>query len=120
MIDIMAVYEALKSIGTPEVPYEDQDSLVSRLVHDFFGGEILKTRIRKGWHFYNRIDGLRIDFTRPDIAKSMKESHFEDIPATPDETYCFFEDEEYSSFLLRFVRAFEDAIGLKKYQSDIA
>lgn len=120
MIYFMAVYESLKSSVTPEVPLKDQDSLVSRLIHDFFGGEILKTPIKNGWHFYNRIDGLRIDFTRPDFAKSMKESNFVDIPSAPDETYCFYEEEEYSSFLMRFVRAFEDVIGLKKNQTDFA
>lgn len=110
----MIVYESLKRSRTQDIPQEDQDSLVSMLIHDLFGGEILKTRKKRGWHFYNRVDGLRVDFTRSEMDKSDKEKHFEDIPATPDETYCYFEQEEYSSFLLRFTGAFEEAVGLDR------
>lgn len=94
----------------------EQASLISLLIHDIFGGEILKTRIKKGWHFYNRIEGNRVDFTNSVLNTSSDEIKFEDIPATPDETYCYFEDAEYSTFLMRFVRAFEDAVGLDKYR----
>jgi hypothetical protein len=87
------------------------------LIHDIFGGEILKTRNRRGWHYYNRVDGLRLDFSRKKMDKSIKKHDFEDIPATPDETYDYFEMEEYSSFLTRFVRSFEDAFGLDKYNA---
>jgi hypothetical protein len=120
MFDLMIVHEALKRSRTPEVPPEDQDSLISMIIHDFFGGEILKTPGKKGWHFYNRIDGLRIDFTRLEMDKSCKEKHFEDIPATPDEAYSYFEKEQYSSFLVRFIRAFEESVGLDKYRPGFA
>ena len=72
--------------------------------------------MKKGWHFYNRINGERIDFTRSEKSKSTEDNRFEDIPSTPDETYNYFEQEEYSTFFVRFVRAFEEAIGLEKYR----
>ena len=127
MLDIMVVRDALKqSNGTDSGsdykinnPRDDQDSLISLLIHDIFGAEILKTHRKNGWHFYNRIDGLRIDFTRSEIGKSFNETRFEDIPSTPDETYNYFEQVEYSTFLMRFVRAFEEAVGLEQYRSGL-
>jgi hypothetical protein len=127
MLDIMVVREALKqssrldseSETTTGFKANDQDSLISLLIHDIFGGEILKTHKKNGWHFYNRIDGLRIDFTRSEIGRPCKENRFQDIPSTPDETYAYFEQVEYSTFLLRFVRAFEEAVGLEKYKPEL-
>jgi hypothetical protein len=127
MLDIMVVREALKQSNGFDSgidfninnPRDDQDSLISLLIHDIFGGEILKTHQKNGWHFYNRIDGLRIDFTRSEIGKSVKKRRFEDIPSTPDETYNYFEQVEYSTFLMRFVRAFEEAVGLEQYRTGL-
>ena len=118
MFDLMVVHEALMKSRTQKIPAVDQDSLISLLVHDVFGGEILKTPAKKGWHFYNRVDGLRIDFTRSELGKSSNQNHFEDIPATPDETSSYFEKEQYSSFLMNFVRNFEEIVGLNKYQME--
>lgn len=118
MFDLMVVHEALMKSRTQKIPAVDQDSLISLLVHDVFGGEILKTPAKKGWHFYNRIDGLRIDFTRAELCRSSSEKRFEDIPATPDETSSYFEKEQYSSFLMNFVRNFEEIVGLNKYQME--
>jgi hypothetical protein len=116
MFDLMIVHEALRKSRTQEIPAIDQDTLISHLVHDVFGGEILKTHRKKGWHFYNRVDGLRIDFTRAEISKSSYEKKFEDIPATPEETSACFEKEQYSTFLMNFVRTFEEIVGLNKYK----
>jgi hypothetical protein len=123
MFNRMVVQEALKNSSAldinpgqiPNNPADCQDSVISLLIHDIFGGEILKTRKKKGWHFYNRIDGERIDFTRSELGKSTDDNSFEDIPSTPDETYTYFEEEDYSSFFLKFVSAFEEAVGLDKY-----
>jgi hypothetical protein len=126
MFDIMAVYEALKCSRGYEPnpkgthvklnPEDGQDSLISLLIHDIFGGEILKTRKKNGWHFYNRIDGLRLDFTKSVMDKPTKEIQFEDIPSTPEETSDYFEKEDYSTFFMRFIRAFEESVGLEKQQ----
>ena len=67
-----------------------QSSIISRMMYDIFGGEILKTHKKKVWHFYNRIDGKRVDFTVLKKVKSSKISHFEDFLSTPDETYNYF------------------------------
>ena len=123
MFDKYIVYEALKhsrehdaSVKRSNIADLEEASLISLLIHDIFGGEILKTHKKKGWHFYNRIEGKRIDFTGLDLNKTYHDIQFEDIPSSPDETYSYFEDEEYSTFLMRFISAFEEAIGLDRYR----
>lgn len=122
----MVVREALnrsREIGLisetiTDKPVDDEDSLISLLIHDIFGGEILKTHRNNGWHFYNRVDGLRIDISGSETGKSVEEKRFEDIPSTPDETYTYFEQVDYSTFFMKFIRAFEEAVGLEKYKPD--
>lgn len=120
MFNSKVVQKALKKSRNLKIPAIDQDSLISQLIHDIFGGEILKTRWKRGWHFYNRIDGRRIDFTKSEIDKSSNEKKFEDIPATPEETSACFEKEQYSVFLMNFVRSFEEIVGLNKYKVEYA
>jgi len=95
-------------------PSEDQSGIISRLIYDFFGGEILKTRMEKGWYFYNLIEGKRVDFTRSKIVRFSGGDDFTDIPSTPDETYNYFEKEDYVTFSMRFISAFEEVVGLNK------
>lgn len=88
--------------------------VTSRLVYDSFGGEILKTHFKKGWHFYNRINGKNLDFTVPESAKSSRHFPFDDIPSDPDETYNYIQEEDYRTQFIRFIRAFEETWGLKR------
>ena len=44
-------------------PARGQCNVTALLANDLFGGDILKTPLPDGDHFYNRIDGDRIDFT---------------------------------------------------------
>jgi hypothetical protein len=104
---------------TPVKPEDFRSCETSMLIFDIFGGEILKTHYKKGWHFYNRINGKRIDFTRSEKGKSSGAKRFEDIPSSPDEIHYYFEKEDYSTFFMKFVRAFEETVGLKKYRSDL-
>ncbi len=127
MINKMIVREALRSSWELKYstemsggfPADGQDSVISLLIHDIFGGEILKTHKKKGWHFYNRIDGERIDFTKKEMDKSPDEYNFEDIPSTPAETNVYFAKEDYFAFLMKFVIAFEESVGLNKFRSGL-
>lgn len=101
-------------------PAKGQSSIISLLIHDIFGGEIMKTHKKRGWHFYNRIDNECIDFSRSEMSKSSLVNHFENIPSNPDETYEYFEQEDYSTFYIEFIRAFEKAVRHGKYRSDYA
>jgi hypothetical protein len=126
MFNKKVVHEALREsfalennpkTGPPENPPEGQDTLISLLIHDVFGGEILKTRMKKGWHFYNRVDGEKVDFSNPENSPSI-EDKFEDIPASPDEPCRYVVKEDYTTFFMRFIRAFEEIVGLENYHSD--
>ena len=127
MFNKKVVYEALKGSLelesdrklTPDNRPIGQDSLISLLIHDIFGGEILKTHKRKNWHFYNRIEGERVDFTGSEV-KFDREAIFEDIPSTPDETYDYIDQTDYTAFLLKFVRTFEEKVGLDKYKASVS
>jgi hypothetical protein len=128
MFNRMVVQEALKSSLSQDItpgtkikkPATSQDRFISLLIHDIFGGEILKTHMKRRWHFYNRIDGERIDFTRSNRAEYAGDQSFEDIPSTPGETCNNVEQVDYSIFFMRFVRAFEEVVGLDKQIPDLA
>ncbi len=47
----------------PDNPASGQCGVTALVVQDALGGEILKTGVNGAWHFYNRIDGGRVDFT---------------------------------------------------------
>jgi hypothetical protein len=48
---------------TPGNPAAGQCNVTALLVHELFGGDLLKTPLPAGDHFYNRIEGIRYDFT---------------------------------------------------------
>jgi len=122
MFNKIVVQEALLSSWAPENSLDltpinrghFQDSINSHLIHDIFGGEILKSRKKNGWHFYNRIDGERIDFTCYDMNSKLNICYREEIQSTPEEAHGYFEEEDYTAFLMRFISAFEETVGLDK------
>jgi len=123
VINRRVVKEALKrsweldniSDVSPGSPADSMSSETSRLIFDIFGGEILKTTGKKGWHFYNRINGRRLDFTRSVFGSFPKKLRMDDLPSSPEETHKFFVAEDYLTFFMRFVTAFEEAVGLKRH-----
>ncbi|MEM9224006.1 MAG: hypothetical protein AAGB11_16620 [Pseudomonadota bacterium] len=48
---------------TKENPANGQCNVTSAVIHDLFGGEVLRTRYPTIWHYYNRIEGKRCDLT---------------------------------------------------------
>lgn len=124
MLNRIEVHEALRRSQeldsrlklNKKKPVNGQDTVISVLIHDIFGGEILKTHKKKGWHFYNRIDGERVDFSKSERSKSVEDNSFDDLPSTPDETSDYYDMEDYSDFFMRFIYAFEETVGLDKYK----
>ena len=122
MFDRMVVQEAIKRSWALDnnpgwshaFPVDSLTGETSLLIYNIFGGEILKTREKNGWHFYNRINGERIDFSKSELNKSAEDSQFEDLPSNPDEANQYFEEEDYSSFFTKFVSTYEEAVGLNK------
>jgi hypothetical protein len=50
---------ATASQWTANNPAAGQCNVTALLLHELFGGDLLKTPLPAGEHFYNRIDGLR-------------------------------------------------------------
>lgn len=48
---------------TANNPAAGQCNVTALLIHELFGGDLLKTPLPAGDHFYNRIGGQRYDFT---------------------------------------------------------
>jgi hypothetical protein len=97
-------------------PGYDQSSMTSRLIYDVFGGKILKICKKKGWHFYNRIEGEPVDFTVSEMNNYFPDNNSKGQPATPEETRNYFAQEDYLNFYMRFINSFEEIVGLKKYR----
>jgi hypothetical protein len=56
---------------TKENPAAGQCNVTALLVQELFGGELLKTRLPEGDHFYNRIDDQRYDFTESQFSRPI-------------------------------------------------
>lgn len=81
---------------TEQNPASGQCSVTSLVVQDLFGGEILKTHVPGGAHFYNRIDGERLDLTSSQFDQSIP---FDDTLSSRAEALADTSLEQY--FLLR-------------------
>lgn len=44
-------------------PANGQCNVTAAVVYDLFGGEILRTRYPDFWHYYNQVEGKRVDLT---------------------------------------------------------
>ncbi|WP_315731778.1 MULTISPECIES: isochorismatase family protein [unclassified Bradyrhizobium] len=69
---------ATSSKWTMQNPAAGQCNVTSLLVHELFGGDLLKTPLLQGDHFYNRIEGVRYDFTESQFDQPIT---YSDIPA---------------------------------------
>ncbi|WP_314945452.1 hypothetical protein [Bradyrhizobium cosmicum] len=63
---------------TANNPAAGQCNVTSLLVHEVFGGDLLKTPLPAGDHFYNRIEGRRYDFTASQFDRPIA---YLDLPA---------------------------------------
>ena len=65
-------------------PAKGQCGVTSLVVNDLLGGEIYKTCLPEGWHFYNMIDHTRHDFTASQFKETIQ---YEDIPSNRNEAF---------------------------------
>ncbi|RQH14811.1 hypothetical protein [Bradyrhizobium sp. RP6] len=76
---------------TANNPAAGQCNVTALLVQELFGGDLLKTPLPAGDHFYNRIEGRRYDFTasqfdQPIVYKDLPTSRAEaELGATRDQ-----------------------------------
>ena len=64
------------SIWKVDNPALGQCGVTALVAQNILGGDILKTKYGKNWHFYNRIGDKTIDFTQSQFDKPMQYSDF--------------------------------------------
>jgi len=106
-----------KQRGEAGLSSQNRDVEISVLINDVFGGEIVRTHTRRGWHFYNRINGERVDLAGQEETSSSDNSSFGQNSGATAETSGYYEQNDYTTFFLRFVTALEEAVGLGKFQT---
>ena len=67
---------------TSEIPAAGQCNVTAVVVQELVGGDILKTPIASGYHFYNRIDGRRHDLTAVQFERAIE---YDDIQSDREE-----------------------------------
>ena len=80
------------SLWLQDNPARGQCSVTALVVQDILGGGVLKTRTDGGWHFYNLIDGQRLDLTDSQFVEPL---HYEDRKASRDEAFADTSPEQY-------------------------
>ena len=73
-------------------PYKGQCGVTSIVINDLFGGKILKTNIDNQWHYYNRINGQRLDYTSKQFDYDL---NYQDIASSWDEAYSDTNEFQY-------------------------
>jgi hypothetical protein len=92
---------ASASQWTSENPSAGQCNITALLVHDLFGGELLKTPLPAGDHVYNRIGGRRYDFTKSQFSQPIT---YADLPASRAEASLGATSAELAALVAAFQR----------------
>lgn len=79
---------------TPDTPAAGQCNVTAVLVHDLFGGDILKTSLPdyEADQFYNRVDGAVVDLTDGQFSAPVT---YADEPASREEAMQCVKSSEY-------------------------
>lgn len=81
------------SLWSEENPANGQCGVTALVAQDRFGGEILKTAMPDGaMHFYNRIEGRRVDFT---VSQFDRPPSYDDIASSRDEAFSDTNQDRY-------------------------
>ena len=87
----------------PHNPARGQCNVTALLIHELFGGEILKTPLPDGDHFYNWIEGKRIDLTASQFEAPV---NYLDIASNRDEALAGTSIVKYKSLRAAFTKRF--------------
>ena len=79
---------------TAENPAAGHCGVTALVAQDWLGGDILKTRYGPIWHFYNRIDGERIDFTNSQFNGPIS---YDDAASNRQEAFADTNDAQYAA-----------------------
>src|SRR3954471_11335838 len=84
-------------------PARGQCNVTALLVNELFGGEILKTPLPEGDHFYNRIDGETIDLTANQFDAPIA---YSDLVSSRDEALAGTSAARYEALRAAFTKHF--------------
>lgn len=90
------------TLWTADNPAAGQCGVTALVASDQLGAEILKTRYGSIWHFYNRIDGQRHDFTESQFGEPID---YDDLPSSRDEAFGDTNAHQYASLSKAVKRA---------------
>ena len=76
-------------------PAKGQCGVTALIVNDLLGGEIRKTKLPEGWHFYNFINGKRYDLT---VSQFKEDILYMDIPSNRNEAFSDTNEKQYNYF----------------------
>lgn len=101
-VDIEKIKEALvlswslesSSKWSKANPSKGQCGVTTLVVNEIVGGDIKKTKLPDGWHFYNFLKGKRYDFTTYQFKEAV---YYMDIPSTREEAYKDTNEKQYNS-----------------------
>jgi hypothetical protein len=80
-------------------PARGQCNVTALLVNDLFGGDMLKTPLPDGDHFYNRIGDARMDFTADQFDRPID---YADLPSDRTEALAGTTVEKYEALRSAF------------------
>lgn len=89
-LSLLDLYERLRRSWSVETgrhwrqdnPASGQCGVTALVIQDALGGEILKTDVNGAWHFYNQVDGRRVDFTMSQFDSPIL---YDDLPSNRTE-----------------------------------
>ena len=93
---------------SPENPANGQCNVTAAVIHDLYGGAILRTRYPEVWHYYNRIDARRVDltdsqFSRPG-ARFPAPDPYQDAPTDREAAMEGIPEREYAALRTALLR----------------
>ena len=83
-------------------PANGQCNVTAAVIHDLFGGEVLRTPVPGFWHYYNRIDGQRFDLTDSqftDPGARFEQPDYIDEPSSVKAALATIPDREYQALM---------------------
>lgn len=113
MIDIIQLYKIFKKCWSIESsskweedsPWKGQCSVTALVVHDHFGGKILKTNINGQLHFYNKIDNQVIDLTSEQFSSRVD---YQDIESSVEEAFTDTSQKQYEFLAKQFCKHYSE------------
>jgi len=74
-------------------PAKGQCGVTALVVNDILGGEIRKTKLPDGWHYYNVINMKRYDLTASQFNEDIL---YTDFPSNREEAYADTNEKQYN------------------------